>query len=116
MSLLQMSLSGAAMILAILLVRTLTLQRLPKRLFPALWWLVLIRLLVPFSLPAPCSVYSLLSRPVPVAVHQPGPVIAPLSPSAWAGEATGTPTAVGGAAASVDPWVALWLAGFLVCS
>ncbi len=116
MSLLQMSLSGAAMILAILLVRTLALQRLPKRLFPALWWLVLIRLLVPFSLPAPCSVYSLLSRPVPVAVHQPGPVIAPLSPSAWAGEATGTPTAVGGAAASVDPWVALWLAGFLVCS
>lgn len=116
MSLLQMSLSGAAMILAILLVRTLTLQRLPKRLFPAMWGLVLIRLLVPFSLPAPCSVYSLLSRPVPVAVHQPGPVIAPLSPSAWAGEATGTPTAVGGAAASVDPWVALWLAGFLVCS
>ena len=55
MSLLQMSLSGAAMILAILLVRTLALQRLPKRLFPALWWLVLIRLLVPFSLPAPCS-------------------------------------------------------------
>ena len=39
MSLLQMSLSGAAMILAILLVRTLALQRLPKRLFPALWGL-----------------------------------------------------------------------------
>ena len=36
MSLLQMSLSGAAMILAVLLVRALALHRLPKRLFPAL--------------------------------------------------------------------------------
>ncbi len=116
MSLVQMSLSGGAMIFAVLLVRALALHRLPKRLFPALWALVLVRLLVPFSLPAPCSVYSLLSSPAPVTVHQPGPVIAPLSPSAWAGEVTETPAIAGSAVTSVDPWAALWLAGFLVCS
>lgn len=68
MSLLQMSVSGGALAAAVLLVRALALHRLPKRLFPALWTIVMIRLLVPFSLPASCSVYSLLSRPAPVVV------------------------------------------------
>ena len=57
MSLLQMSISGGAMAAAVLLVRALALHRLPKRLFPALWAIVMVRLLVPFSLPASCSVY-----------------------------------------------------------
>lgn len=51
MSLLQMSVSGGALAAAVLLVRALALHRLPKRLFPALWAIVMIRLLVPFSLP-----------------------------------------------------------------
>lgn len=116
MSLLQMSLSGAAMILAILLVRTLALQRLPKRLFPALWALVLVRLLVPFSLPATCSVYSLLNRPASATVHQPGPIGTPRIPAVMAGGVTETPAITGRAATSIDPLAALWLAGFLVCS
>ena len=59
MSLLQMSASGGILILAVALLRTLTLRVLPKRTFLILWAVVLIRLLIPFapifrvSLPAP---------------------------------------------------------------
>lgn len=121
MSLLQMSLSGGAMILAVALVRGLALHKLPKRLFPALWALVLLRLLIPFSLPAACSVYSLFSRPVPVAVYAPGPVgPSPAPPSAWtggvgagAGEAF---VSEGAAASGADPWGMIWLTGLALCA
>ncbi len=121
MSLLQMSLSGGAMILAVALVRGLALHKLPKRLFPALWALVLLRLLIPFSLPAACSVYSLFSRPVPVAVYAPGPVGPSLAPpSAWtdgvgagAGEAF---VSEGAAASGADPWGMIWLTGLALCA
>lgn len=62
MSLLQMSLSASIMILAIMGIRVLALHRLSKKLFPIFWGMVLVRLLVPFSLPAPFSIYQLTSR------------------------------------------------------
>lgn len=66
MSFLQMSLTASVMILVILLIRTLAIHRLPKRFFLLLWVVVLLRLLVPFSLPSPTSIYSLLpTEPLP---------------------------------------------------
>ncbi|MEF2562238.1 MAG: M56 family metallopeptidase [Negativibacillus sp.] len=66
MSFLQMSLAASVMILVILLIRTLAIHRLPKRFFLLLWVVVLLRLLVPFSLPSPTSIYSLLpTEPLP---------------------------------------------------
>lgn len=62
MSLLQMSASAGAMILAVMTVRALALSRLPKRAFPALWGMVLVRLLLPFSCSSPLSAYSLLRQ------------------------------------------------------
>lgn len=62
MSLLQMSFSGAVFILVIVMVRAVMINRLPKRTFLVLWGIVLIRLLVPVSVPSPVSVYSLLGR------------------------------------------------------
>ena len=59
MSLLQMSASGGVLVLAVALLRALTLRVLPKRTFLVLWAIVLARLLIPFapifrvSLPAP---------------------------------------------------------------
>ena len=49
MTLLQMSLSGAALTAAVALMRALLLRRVPKRTFLALWLVVLIRLLIPFE-------------------------------------------------------------------
>lgn len=62
MTLLRMSVSGAVMILVTAAFRALFIKRLPKRTFTVMWWIVLARLLIPYSLPSAFSVYSLLSR------------------------------------------------------
>ncbi|MCH5194435.1 MAG: M56 family metallopeptidase, partial [Oscillospiraceae bacterium] len=60
MSLLQMSFSGAVLILVIAVIRMIAIHRLPKKTFLALWIIALARLLLPFSVPSPFSVYSLV--------------------------------------------------------
>ena len=60
MSLMEMSFSGAILVLVILAVRVVLKNRLPKITFTALWILVLFRLLVPFSIPFSWSVYAFL--------------------------------------------------------
>ncbi|MCM1127907.1 MAG: M56 family metallopeptidase [Lachnospiraceae bacterium] len=64
MSLLQMSLFGSVIILVIIGLRALFLNRLPKKMFLALWWIALVRLLLPVSLPSSFSIYSLLPQAV----------------------------------------------------
>ena len=59
MSLFKMSLSGAVIILAVLIVRALFINRLPKKTFVILWEIVLVRLLLPFTVPSVFSVYTL---------------------------------------------------------
>ena len=66
MNLIEMSLSAALMIGAVALIRSVAIERLPKRTFLVLWAVVLMRLLLPFSIPAPTSIYSLLPKPSPV--------------------------------------------------
>lgn len=70
MSLVQMSLSAALMIVAIIILRALTIERFPKKTFLVLWWIALLRLLIPFSIPSVMSIYSWISPDVPKAVHQ----------------------------------------------
>lgn len=76
MSLLQMTLAGGAMVLAVVLARALLLNRLPKATFILLWALVALRLLVPVSIPSPLSAASLLQGVAPAPV-----VIAALDPA-----------------------------------
>ena len=52
MSLIQMSISAAVMIFVITAIRAISINRLPKKTFLALWGLVLVRLLVPFTWPS----------------------------------------------------------------
>ena len=66
MGLLQMSLYGAIMILAVVLIRTVAVNRLPKRTFIVLWCVVLTRLLIPFEITSDYSVYSLLGVDVKI--------------------------------------------------
>ena len=58
LSLLEMSFTGGCLIAAVLLVRAVSIHRLPKGMLPLLWWIVLGRLLLPFRLPSPTSVYT----------------------------------------------------------
>ncbi|MBD5486374.1 MAG: M56 family metallopeptidase [Lachnospiraceae bacterium] len=66
MGLLQMSLYGTIMILAVVLIRTVAVNRLPKRTFVVLWCVVLTRLLIPFEITSDYSVYSLLGVDVKI--------------------------------------------------
>lgn len=62
MSLLQMSLTGSMIILVIVALRMLFLNKLPKKLFLTLWWIALLRLLIPVSITSSLSVYSLFPQ------------------------------------------------------
>ena len=56
MSLLEMSFAGGVLILAVIVLRALALNRLPKRMFLVLWAVAAARLLAPFSIPSPASI------------------------------------------------------------
>ncbi|WP_343210355.1 M56 family metallopeptidase [Anaerolentibacter hominis] len=58
MNLLQMSIAGGVMILAVAVIRALFLHKLPKKTFVILWGIVLLRLMIPVSLPSTFSIYS----------------------------------------------------------
>lgn len=60
MNLLQMSVSGAVMITAVILLRAAAAEKLPKKTFPVLWFVVLLRLFLPFQLPSPSSAYNFI--------------------------------------------------------
>ena len=62
MSLLQMSFSGAVFITAVVMIRAAAINKLPKKTFLVLWELVMMRLLIPFSIPSVFSVYTLVTH------------------------------------------------------
>lgn len=58
MDILQMSLQGALIIAVVVVIRALLMGRLPKWTFQVLWCVALIRLLIPFTVESPLSVYG----------------------------------------------------------
>ncbi|MDE6035792.1 MAG: M56 family metallopeptidase [Ruminococcus sp.] len=61
MNLLQMSFTGAVLIVVTVIIRAVAIHHLPKRTFSILWLLVIVRLLCPVSVSSPVSIYSLVS-------------------------------------------------------
>ena len=113
MSLLQMSF----IILLIVVLRAVLINRLPKKTFLILWWIALIRLLVPFSIKSVTSIYSLLQsiysdiNPVRTAqtttflpIHGNMPEIA-----------NGLSEAMVQRTESISILSVIWLAGLLLC-
>lgn len=122
MSLLAMSLSGGVLIGAVMLLRLLALNRLPKGAFLALWWVAAARLLLPVSIPSPVSVYSLAGETPAVAVaavFSPRPAAAVPEKSAAGPAVAGdaSPVAPSGAGEGAFPLrEAVWIAGALACA
>lgn len=58
MDILHMSLSASMLIVAVVMIRALTLHKLPKKTFLVLWGVVVCRLLIPFSIPSQFSLYT----------------------------------------------------------
>ena len=117
MRLLQMSFLGTVIILLIVVLRAVLINRLPKKTFLILWWIALIRLLVPFSIKSVTSIYSLLQsiysdiNPVRTAqtttflpIHGNMPEIA-----------NGLSEAMVQRTESISILSVIWLAGLLLC-
>ena len=124
MSLVQMSLAGAVLILAIVVIRALAIHRLPKTAFLVLWGVAVVRLLVPYSLHSTLSVYSLMARSaptvevgaaVPAVPFVPTPAVGyvPSLPGMAALPNVAAPTVT---ALRADPWTTVWLLGVAVCA
>lgn len=108
MSLVQMTLSGGAFILFIVVVRALALHRLPKGAFLALWEMAALRLLLPFTIPLPFSLFAPAKHlPVVGDYLSAGGAAVPGAPAV--GIPNGTPAQAGTAPGVVLPMV--WLAG-----
>lgn len=108
MSLVQMALSGGAFILFIVVVRALALHRLPKGAFLALWEMAALRLLLPFTIPLPFSLFAPAKHlPVVGDYLAAGGAAVPGAPAV--GIPNGTPAQAGTAPGAVLPMV--WLAG-----
>lgn len=66
MSLLRMSLSGAILILAVVIIRAIAINKLPQKAFLAFWGVAIVRLLVPMSLPDVFNVFTLTNKSISV--------------------------------------------------
>ena len=118
MNLLQMSLSGAVMILVIVAIRALAINKLPKKAFLVMWGVVVVRLMIPYSFRSTLSIYSLLMRLATTkeASNDSAVVLsATMIPVQNMMPVPGT-AVTHTAAATVDPWMIIWVAGVLVCA
>ena len=111
MTLLEMTLSGSLMILIITVVRAVAIDRLPKRLFPVLWGVTLLRLLVPFSVPVSFRLpfpagHAAVFEGTPAVAERNKEIILAAKQAARAAEAA--------PGRDVPVWRLLWLAG--VCA
>ena len=64
MALLAMSFSGAVFTIAVAIIRAVAINRLPKKTFLVLWEMVLLRLIVPFTIPSALSIYTLINHSI----------------------------------------------------
>lgn len=115
-SLLQMSAAGAVLILAIVVIRALAIDLLPKKTFLALWGIAVARLLLPFSLPSALSVYSLIDGHIPLTALAKVPQALELLPAETNGQMLPAPGGVSDIAGSVSAWSIIWGVGALVCA
>lgn len=109
MSLLQMSFTGGILILAVIVIRALAINMLPKKAFNALWWISVVRLMIPFSIPSAFSVYSLMGSHAPGNGSQAIRVL----PIGASGQAASMPDSITNA---VSTWTVVWAADVLVCA
>lgn len=118
MTLWQMSLSGGLLILAVALVRSLTLNLLPKKTFLILWKIAILRLLLPVSIPSLFSAWSFVPSHEPfrrAGMEPPVQLLLPAAsqktaPAAFLLLDTASPPAQ-----TISPWLALWAVGVGIC-
>jgi hypothetical protein len=107
-SIVDMTLSAAVLILVVVAIRALFLHRVPKVTFFALWGIVACRLLVPFSIPSRFSIYTLLDR---VGDMVTGPVGTPSLGGSVVPDVGVPVRAAASSVMAVSPAMLVWLGG-----
>lgn len=129
MTILEMSVGGALLIAAILVLRRIALYRLPKWSFLLLWVVALFRLLIPFSVPSQFSIYTgvawiaqMVEReetPTEPAGEQPTAMFSPATVPGTFREDTWMPSAAPAVPSpekgAVSPLTAVYLLGGALC-
>lgn len=117
MSLLEMSVTGGIMVLAVTVLRAVLLNRLPKKTFVFLWEMTVLRLLLPISVPFVLSIYTLFNRTeMPVqgnTVVTDAPIIANALTEGSYQAATKPLQENITSGISISPWTIVWLAGMI---
>jgi len=122
MDIIQMSLSASVLIVAVVVIRAITLHKLPKKTFLALWGATVFRLLVPFSIPSRFSIYTGIHMVKQIFAEKaaeslPGGIF--VIPDRANLPGTVKPVGISGiraTALSMSPFELIWLAGLCVCA
>ena len=129
MSLMQMGISAGLLVIVIVLIRAVALNKLPKTAFLILWGVVLVRLLIPVSIPAQFSIYSAVTGFVGAVLSDSttentlppdaGNAFEVSAPPVWTASQPEIPAGAYDAipqrpAFSIAPFTAIWFAGTFV--
>lgn len=106
------------MIVLIIIIRALSINKLPKKTFLVLWGIVLVRLMVPFSISSPFSAYSLVNNNTSVpdkVIGIPTANILPIFNSAKV--SSGNLDVVSDSTTVTFPlWAMIWIIGVIICA
>lgn len=129
MNITQMSFSAAVLVIAITIIRAVSINRIPKKTFLVLWAVVILRLIMPFSIPSPFSVYSLIGNStettekiaetpvayiVPMTLQTQPETISMVPPSQLPQEGA-TKLPIQSTTDAPSPWMIVWLIGVVLC-
>ena len=116
MTLLQMSMSAAVLIITITVLRAVSIHKLPKKTFLFLWGLVFFRLFLPISIPSVFSVYSWIPQSQPYVSESANHLPRFSVTSDMVGNSIATNVGTQGFfGESISFWTVLWLIGFSLC-
>ncbi|MCI8513557.1 MAG: M56 family metallopeptidase [Lachnospiraceae bacterium] len=101
------------MILAVIVIRGLTINLLSKKMFNALWAISVVRLMIPFSIPSAFSVYSLMGSLAP---GEGGYQAVGVLLTRAAGQTASMTGSASHAANAVSIWTVVWAVGILICA
>lgn len=113
MTLLQMNVSASLIIAVIVIIRSVALDKLPKRLFQLFWFVAAARLLIPFSFHSSFSIYNLF-RETPKAAAPNALAPAGAVPAATVNPALPDLASAGPVAQAPSPLTVVWVIGILL--
>ncbi len=111
MTIIEMSVSGAAMILFITLIRAVFIHKLPKKAFVLMWEIVILRLLLPVKIPSVTSVFTLTERFLPQEIIRTDPIA---EPDAVVNESGYPDISQVRNALNIPIWEIVWLVGVVI--